>query len=81
MMENLRVRYVVRYKSSTSVDLDTARTIRIDLVDPASGKPLQIVDANGKPIHARMSIQDSYIPREAAAGPGNNPFQAHAVPK
>ena len=70
MMENLRVRYVIRYKSSTSVDLDMARTIRIDLVDPASGKPLQIVDANGKPIHARMSIQDSYVPREAAAGPG-----------
>lgn len=81
MMENLRVRYVIRYKSSTSVDLDMARTIRIDLVNPASGKPLQIVDANGKPIHARMSIQDSYVPREAAAGPGTNPFQTHTVPK
>ncbi|MGZ4854665.1 MAG: hypothetical protein ACXVKH_05510 [Candidatus Angelobacter sp.] len=75
MMENLRVRYVIRYKSSTSVDLDMARTIRIDLVDPASGKPLQIVDANGKPIHARMSIQDSYVPREAAAGPGTTRFR------
>jgi VWFA-related protein len=81
MMENLRVRYVISYKSSTSVDLDTARTIRIDLVDPASGKPLQIVDANGKPIRARMSIQESYVPREAVAGPGTNPSQTHAVPK
>jgi Ca-activated chloride channel family protein len=81
MMENLRVRYVIRYKSSTSVDLDMARTIRIDLVDPASGKPLQIIDSNGKPVHTRLSIQESYVPREAAASAASGQSPAPVVLK
>jgi len=36
LMENLRVRYVITYKSSTTANSDTARTIRIELVDPTT---------------------------------------------
>jgi VWFA-related protein len=68
MMENLRVRYVITYKSSTGPDdLDAARTVRIELVNPSTGGPLEIVDANGKPVISKLFVQDSYVPRAAPA--------------
>jgi hypothetical protein len=71
MMENLRVRYVISYKSSTNADAKTPRTIRIELVDPKTGGPLHIVDANGKPIRASVIVQDSYVPVAAPETPTN----------
>jgi VWFA-related protein len=62
IMENLRVRYVITYKSTTNADLNTPRTVRVELVNPKSGGPLEIVDANGKPIHAHVTIQETYTP-------------------
>jgi hypothetical protein len=81
IMENLRVRYVISYKSSSNDDLDKPRTIRISLIDPATGKPLQVVDANGKPVRAPVSIEASYVPREAAASPATGAVQSPSVPK
>ncbi|HEV7520405.1 MAG TPA: hypothetical protein VGP89_04845 [Candidatus Angelobacter sp.] len=81
IMENLRVRYVISYKSLSNDDLDKPRTIRISLIDPATGKPLQVVDANGKPIRAPVSIEASYVPREAAASPATGAVQTPSVPK
>lgn len=67
MMENLRVRYVVRYKSSTSADdLGAARTVRIELVNPDTGGPLEIVGATGKPVSLKVLVQDSYVPRASS---------------
>jgi VWFA-related protein len=66
MMENLRVRYVISYKSSTNADAKAPRTIRIELVDPKTGGPLRIVDANGKPIRASVIVQESYVPAAAS---------------
>jgi len=68
MMENLRVRYVITYKSSTSAgDLGAARTVQIELVNPNTGGPLEIMDVNGKPVASKLFIQDSYVPRSASA--------------
>jgi len=66
MLENIKLRYVVRYRSSNNGDLNSPRSLRVELVDPATGAPLEIVDANGKRVHARVVIQGSYIP--AASG-------------
>jgi VWFA-related protein len=71
MMENLRVRYVISYKSSTNADAKAPRTIRIELIDPKTGGPLRIVDANGKPIRANVIVQDSYVPVAAPETPTN----------
>ncbi len=68
LMENLRVRYVITYKSSAPGDLSAARTVRIELVNPATGGPLEIVDANGKPVHSKVFVEDTYIPRAASEG-------------
>jgi VWFA-related protein len=67
MMENLRVRYVVTYKSSAGAgDFGAARTVRIELVNPNTGGPLEIVGVNGKPVGSRLFLQDSYVPGAAS---------------
>ncbi len=68
MMENLRVRYVITYKSTTNADLNTPRTVRVELVNPKTGGPLEIVDANGKPIRAHVVLQETYTPSAASGG-------------
>jgi hypothetical protein len=62
IMENLKVRYVITYKSSTHADPNVARTVRVALVSPSTGGPLQIVDANGRTLSAKVIVQDSYTP-------------------
>jgi hypothetical protein len=66
LMENLRVRYVITYKSGSDRDPDAPRSIRIELVDPSTGGPLKIVNANGKTINSKITVEDSYIPRSAS---------------
>jgi VWFA-related protein len=66
IMENLRVRYVITYKSTATADLNSPRAVRVELVNPKTGGPLQIADANGKTIHANVIVQDSYIPNTAS---------------
>lgn len=65
-MENLIVRYVITYRSSNDVDLNRTRTIRVQLVDPAMGGPLQIVDESGRIIRANVVVQDTYVPNAAS---------------
>jgi Ca-activated chloride channel homolog len=62
MMENLKVRYVLTYRSSNDLDPNTPRFVRVALVDPNTGGPLRIVDANAKTIPAMVVVQDSYTP-------------------
>jgi hypothetical protein len=59
MMENLKVRYVVTFKSPGGSS-NVTHTLRVDLIDPASGKPLEIADAAGRSIHANVIVQASY---------------------
>lgn len=66
ILENLKVRYVIRYKSSTDGDLNVPRKVRVALVNPKTGGPLQIADASGKTIHAHVLLDASYIPSKAA---------------
>jgi len=68
IMENLKVRYVISYKSSTVADLSSPRTVRVELVNPRTGGPLQIMDANGRTIRANVIFQDSYTPSTALGG-------------
>jgi len=62
MMENLKVRYVVAYRSPNRDRSNAPRTVRIELRDPETGKPLQIADAHGRPIQATVIAQQSYTP-------------------
>jgi Ca-activated chloride channel homolog len=73
IMENLKVRYVITYKSSTEGDLNSPRTVRVELVNPKTGGPLQIVDASGKTIHAHVVVEDSYVPSKAAGAQARIP--------
>jgi Ca-activated chloride channel family protein len=66
MMENLRVRYVVTYRSSDDGNLNTPRTIRVEVVDPKTGRSLRIVDSNGRPVRPSVIVQGSYVPAKAA---------------
>jgi hypothetical protein len=43
------------------------RTVRVELVDPATGKPLQITDENGTPVRAVVTLQETYTPTKASA--------------
>jgi VWFA-related protein len=67
LMENLRVRYVITYRSNTSDPPDAARTVRVELVEPKTKGPLQIMDANGKTIRAKVILQNTYVPESASA--------------
>jgi VWFA-related protein len=67
MMENLRLRYIITYKSTADGgNLDAARTVRVELVNPNTGRPLEIVDANRKPVSSKLFVQESYVPRGAS---------------
>jgi hypothetical protein len=61
-MENLRLRYVITYVSSNSATSGQPRKIRVELIDPKTGQPLTFRDANGKPVMARVFVQESYSP-------------------
>lgn len=67
MMENLKVRYVITYKSSNSGDPNSPRTVRVELVDPQTGGPLAIRDANGRIVRASVILQENYVPSPAAS--------------
>ena len=62
IMENLRLRYVITYVSSNSATSGQPRKIRVELIDPKTGQPLTFRDANGKPVTARVFVQESYSP-------------------
>jgi hypothetical protein len=62
LMEHLRVRYVITYVSSNPASSGSARSVRVELVNSSTGAPLRIVDAAGKAITARVSVQGQYAP-------------------
>jgi VWFA-related protein len=68
IMENLRTRYVITYVSSNPATAGPARKIRVELVDPTSGQPLKIRDANGKTVTAKVFVKDSYAPSSSSGG-------------
>jgi Ca-activated chloride channel family protein len=63
LMENLRVRYVISYRSSANSPLAVPRTIRVELVDPKTNGPLGIVNADGKVIRSTVIVENSYVPK------------------
>ena len=65
IMENLRVRYVVTYVSSNPAASGPPRKIRVELIDPKTGQPLKFRDSDGRPITARVYVQESYSPDAA----------------
>jgi Ca-activated chloride channel homolog len=67
IMENLRVRYVITYRSSSNADPRLPRKVRVELIDPNRGGPLEIVDQSGHAIPADVVLQDSYIPDSTSA--------------
>ena len=60
IMENLRVHYVVTYVSSHGERSGPPRRIRVELIDPKTGEALRMRDSNGKPITAKVFVQESY---------------------
>jgi Ca-activated chloride channel family protein len=65
IMENLKVRYVITYKSSDNRDANSPRTVRVELVDPQTGGPLVVRDANGRIVRASVILQENYVPSAA----------------
>jgi hypothetical protein len=66
IMENLRIRYVITYTSSNPSSAGPPRSIRVDLVDPKTGQALKIHDATGKPVAAKVFLQETYTPKSAS---------------
>jgi VWFA-related protein len=62
LMENLRVRYVITYRSSADPHATAPRHVRVELVDSRTGGPLSIADAAGRHVRARLSASGSYSP-------------------
>jgi len=62
IMENLRVRYVITYVSSNAASFGPPRKIQVELVDPKTGQALKIHDATGKPVAAKVFVQQTYDP-------------------
>jgi hypothetical protein len=70
LMENLRVRYVITYRSSADSRSAAPRTVRVELVDSRTGGALKIIDADGHPVRARISVNGSYVPYIESVGTG-----------
>ena len=65
-MENLRVRYVISYRSASGGALSAARTVRVELVNPETNGPLQIADGNGKVVRSKVIVENSYVPTSSS---------------
>jgi VWFA-related protein len=65
IMENLRMRYVLTYVSSNPSSAGPPRSIHVDLIDPKTGQALRIRDASGKPVAAKVFLQETYTPKSA----------------
>ena len=65
IMENLRLRYVITYVSSNPGTSGPPRDIRVELVNPQTGDPLEVRDSNGHIIMPRLFVQKSYTPNAA----------------
>lgn len=68
IMENLRLRYVIRYVSSNPATSGPPRQIRVELIDPQTGQALKIRDSSGKIVSAKVFVQESYSPNDAVGG-------------
>jgi Ca-activated chloride channel family protein len=66
IMENLRVRYVITYVSSNTATVGPPRKIQVELVNPKNGQALKIHDATGKPVAAKIFVQQTYDPSAAS---------------
>ena len=66
IMENLRVRYVITYVSSNAASFGPPRNIQVELVDPKTGQALKIHDTTGKPVAAKVFVQQTYSPGAAS---------------
>jgi hypothetical protein len=40
-------------------DLNSRRTVRVELIDPTTGGPLKIADQNGRTIRAKVALEES----------------------
>lgn len=64
IQDSLRSQYVLSYHPSNAARDGKYRRIKVDLVNPATGEPLRIVD-NGKPIKYSIVAKQGYTaPRE-----------------
>jgi Ca-activated chloride channel family protein len=66
IMENLRLRYVISYVSSNPAASGRPCKICVELIEPKTGKPLTVLDSNGKPIAARVFVQETSSPAPAS---------------
>ncbi|PYU18639.1 MAG: hypothetical protein DMG32_25890 [Acidobacteria bacterium] len=66
IMENLRLGYVISYVSSNPAASRPPCKIRVELIDPKTGKPLTVLDSNGKPIAAKVFLQETSSPAPAS---------------
>jgi VWFA-related protein len=62
IMEHLRVRYVLKYVSAGPDTPESARSIRVVLVNPRTGTPLRVVDRTGKTITPTVTVQACNTP-------------------
>jgi VWFA-related protein len=81
LLENLKLRYVITYQSTSNKPLDSPRSIRIELVDPKTGGPLRIVDSRGQLVKVRLLFQDTYIPARVATSGNTQPKRRHLLKK
>jgi VWFA-related protein len=65
LIENLKTRYVITYRSSDHSDRAAPRRVRIELIEPRTGKRLQITDASGRLVNASPIAEASYIPAQS----------------
>jgi Ca-activated chloride channel homolog len=71
LMENLRVRYVITYRPSTDVNSSAPRSVRVDLVEAKTGKTLKIVDGDGHPVRAHVTVDGTYTPSQPQISSGS----------
>jgi len=79
LMENLRTRYVIKYRSTGAANSAKERTVRIELQDSRDGGALTIVDADGRPVQTRISVEDHYFPGSRSDQGGDGPRASDAA--
>jgi hypothetical protein len=59
LMTSLRIRYIVTYNVAAAAEGGRAGTVRVEVVNSRRGGPLTITGAGGKPVRARVTVEES----------------------
>lgn len=73
LMEDVRARYLITYRSESTRPPNSERTVRVELRAEANAGPFRVAMKNGRPGRTMIAVRGSYLPTSILAGNNAQP--------